>query len=63
MHRACGRHRLAVQANSLASDNEAAFRLPAAPVLITPGPWKEVEGSVCAPKGFKAQGETLDNSV
>ncbi|KAK9790578.1 hypothetical protein WJX73_002871 [Symbiochloris irregularis] len=56
VHQRCGRRRLAVQANSLAQDNEAAFRLPAAPVLITPGPWKEVDGSVCAPKGFKAQG-------
>lgn len=32
------------------------FSIPAAPILIPEGPWKEVEGCVCAPKGFKAQG-------
>ncbi|EIE21103.1 putative arginine biosynthesis bifunctional protein argJ 1 [Coccomyxa subellipsoidea C-169] len=31
-------------------------RQPAAPILIPEGPWKEVEGSVNAAKGFKAQG-------
>lgn len=33
------------------------FSIPAAPMLIPEGPWKQVEGCVCAPKGFKAQGE------
>lgn len=32
------------------------FDIPAAPILIPEGPWKEVEGCICAPKGFKAQG-------
>lgn len=35
----------------------SAFDIPAAPILIPKGPWKEVDGCVCAPKGFKAQGE------
>ena len=35
----------------------SAFDIPAAPILIPKGPWKEVNGCVCAPKGFKAQGE------
>ena len=34
----------------------SAFDIPAAPILIPEGPWTEVEGSVNAPKGFKAQG-------
>lgn len=32
------------------------FDIPAAPILLPKGPWKAVEGSVNAPKGFKAQG-------
>ena len=32
------------------------FDIPAAPILIPKGPWKAVDGSVNAPKGFKAQG-------
>ena len=32
------------------------FGIPAAPILIPKGPWKEVDGCVNAPKGFKAQG-------
>lgn len=35
---------------------EGEFSIPAAPVLIPKGPWKEIDGCVCAPKGFKAQG-------
>ncbi|KAK9811287.1 hypothetical protein WJX72_001202 [[Myrmecia] bisecta] len=35
---------------------QSAFDIPAAPILIPEGPWKEVEGCVCAPKGFRAQG-------
>ena len=35
----------------------SAFDIPAAPILIPKGPWKEVDGCVCAPKGFKAQGK------
>lgn len=33
------------------------FDIPAAPILIPKGPWKAVDGSVNAPKGFKAQGQ------
>ena len=32
------------------------FDIPAAPILIPEGPWVEVEGSVNAASGFKAQG-------
>jgi glutamate N-acetyltransferase / amino-acid N-acetyltransferase len=32
------------------------FKIPAAPDLIPDGPWKKVEGGVCAAKGFKATG-------
>jgi len=32
------------------------FDIPAAPSLIPDGPWNEIEGCVCAPQGFKAQG-------
>lgn len=32
------------------------FDIPAAPILLPEGPWKEIDGCVCAPKGFKAQG-------
>lgn len=32
------------------------FDIPAAPILIPAGPWKEIDGCVCAPKGFTAQG-------
>ena len=32
------------------------FDIPAAPILIPEGPWEEVEGSVNAASGFKAQG-------
>ena len=39
-----------------AAAGESAFDIPAAPILIPPGPWKEIDGSVTAPKGFKAQG-------
>lgn len=34
------------------------FSIPAAPILIPEGPWQEVDGCVCAPKGFKAQGQS-----
>ena len=33
------------------------FDIPAAPILIPEGPWVEVEGSVNAASGFKAQGK------
>lgn len=39
-----------------AADIPGDFSIPAAPILIPEGPWKEIEGCVCAPKGFKAQG-------
>ena len=39
------------------------FTIPAAPILIPEGPWKEIEGCVTAPKGFKAQGERLGCAV
>lgn len=35
------------------------FGIPAAPILIPEGPWKEIDGCVNAPKGFKAQGGHL----
>ncbi|PSC69634.1 arginine biosynthesis bifunctional chloroplastic-like [Micractinium conductrix] len=39
-----------------AADIPGDFSIPAAPILIPAGPWKEIDGCVCAPKGFKAQG-------
>ena len=41
--------------------DEGAFNIPSAPILIPPGPWKEIDGSVTAPKGFKAQGRPADS--
>jgi len=32
------------------------YKIPTAPDLIPDGPWKKVEGGVCAAKGFKATG-------
>lgn len=37
-------------------NEETTFSIPAAPILIPKGPWTEVNGCVCAPKGFRAQG-------
>jgi hypothetical protein len=37
-------------------NEESTFSIAAAPILIPKGPWTEVEGCVCAPKGFRAQG-------
>ena len=45
--------RLRLQAEAAA---DPAFNIPAAPILIPKGPWKEIDGCVTAPKGFKAQG-------
>ena len=41
----------------VAGGSATSFDIPQAPVLISPGPWKEVEGCICAPLGFRAQGE------
>lgn len=41
---------------TVAASLPGSFDIPAAPVLIPQGPWKEINGCVCAPKGFKAQG-------
>ncbi len=46
--------RLLLRADAAAPQH--AFDIPAAPILIPAGPWQEVDGSVCAAKGFKAQG-------
>ncbi|DBA76908.1 TPA: hypothetical protein ACH3X1_009508 [Trebouxia sp. C0004] len=35
---------------------QSEFDIPAAPITLPKGPWKAIEGSVNAPKGFKAQG-------
>lgn len=43
-----------VQAN--VSTAAESFQIPACPDLIPNGPWKKVEGGVCAAKGFKATG-------
>jgi hypothetical protein len=40
-----------------AGSDEASFSIPAAPILIPKGPWTEVDGCVCAPRGFRAQGD------
>jgi len=39
------------------------FGIPAAPILIPEGPWKEIDGCVNAPKGFKAQGDGLEKPL
>lgn len=39
------------------------FQIPAAPDLIPEGPWKKVEGGVCAAKGFKATGTLLGSAL
>lgn len=44
-----------VQAN--VSTAAESFQIPACPDLIPNGPWKKVEGGVCAAKGFKATGK------
>lgn len=46
-----------VQAN--VSTAAESFQIPACPDLIPAGPWKKVEGGVCAAKGFKATGTLL----
>lgn len=46
----------AVGVAAAASPVPGDFSIPAAPILIPEGPWKAVDGCVCAPKGFKAQG-------
>ena len=32
------------------------FDIPAAPLLVPDGPWKHIDGGVCAAKGFRAAG-------
>ena len=54
MQRSCGAGTAAMAAPT------SAFDIPAAPILIPEGPWQEVEGSVCAAKGFKAQGVLIE---
>ncbi|KAK9865988.1 hypothetical protein WJX84_002281 [Apatococcus fuscideae] len=48
--KAAARQQQQVQATS------TSFDLEPAPILIPDGPWKEIDGCVCAPKGFRAQG-------
>ncbi len=43
-------------ARAAGGNQEMTFSIPAAPILIPKGPWKEIDGCVCAPKGFRAQG-------
>eukprot|EP00271_Cylindrocystis_brebissonii_P010295 TRINITY_DN26454_c0_g1_i1.p1 TRINITY_DN26454_c0_g1~~TRINITY_DN26454_c0_g1_i1.p1 ORF type:complete len:517 (+),score=103.82 TRINITY_DN26454_c0_g1_i1:52-1551(+) len=45
----------AVVAQEDAATTAGSF-IPAAPILLPPGPWKEIPGGVCAAKGFKAVG-------
>lgn len=46
-----------ISAAAAASSPSSAFDIPAAPVLIPPGPWKTLEnGGVCSAKGFLANG-------
>ncbi|CAI0471765.1 unnamed protein product [Linum tenue] len=41
---------------AVASMNEAANFIPAAPIILPQGPWKEIPGGVTAANGFKAAG-------
>lgn len=43
-------------ARAAGGNTEMTFSIPAAPILIPKGPWTEIDGCVCAPKGFRAQG-------
>lgn len=36
--------------------NEASDHIPAAPIFLPEGPWKQIPGGITAPKGFKAAG-------
>ena len=45
------------------SEAAGPFDIPAAPILIPEGPWREIDGCVCAPKGFKAQGAFFCHSL
>ncbi|CAI5942729.1 unnamed protein product [Closterium sp. NIES-64] len=47
----------AASAEAEAAAAEAGKFIPAAPILLPEGPWKEVEGGVVAAKGFKAYGK------
>jgi hypothetical protein len=38
------------------SQKDENFKIPASPDLVPEGPWKKVDGGVCAAKGFKATG-------
>lgn len=40
------------------SIQDGSYDIPAAPldILLPEGPWKRIEGSICAPEGFSAQG-------
>lgn len=49
-------HQGAVRVQANVSTASESFQIPAAPDLIPDGPWKKVEGGVCAAKGFKATG-------
>lgn len=53
----CLQHR--IQTLSATPVAQSEFDIPAAPILIPKGPWKAVDGSVNAPKGFKAQGQYM----
>lgn len=43
-------------AASAAYDLGQSFDIPAAPDLVPEGPWRQIEGSINAPKGFKSSG-------
>ncbi|GJP70602.1 hypothetical protein CLOP_g1522, partial [Closterium sp. NIES-67] len=47
----------ASSAEAEAAAAEAGKFIPAAPILLPEGPWKEVEGGVVAARGFKAYGK------
>lgn len=50
-----------VQAN--VSTSAESFQIPGSPDLIPDGPWKKVEGGVCAAKGFKATGTAITGTA
>lgn len=50
-----GRLQQVVVRNAISQADES-FKIPAAPDLIPKGEWKQIEGGVCAAKGFKATG-------
>ena len=49
-------HQRGIEAVASSGTLPGSFDIPAAPILIPEGNWQRIDGCVCAPKGFRAQG-------